>query len=134
MARKLSTPQETDLALFVRHLYAAGGFASWADFARESGFPATNLSNVQNGKAGIDGSNLLDLIRASARRAELSDDAAAILAARDSVGVGDSRSLERRLEALADAVARGFEALGVAPELLRPAEDGPSHIAQADQP
>lgn len=69
MARHLSEPQASTLAAFVRALYRAGEFVSWAEFAREAGYPATNLSDVQLGKAGIDGLNLLRLIEAAARRA-----------------------------------------------------------------
>ena len=68
MARPLSEPQRAELAAFVDELYRLGGFATWAEFSRESGYPATNLSDVHLGKQGIDGPNLLGLVRAVARR------------------------------------------------------------------
>lgn len=68
MARPLSEPQRAELAAFIDELYRLGGFATWAEFSRESGYPATNLSNVHLAKKGIDGPNLLGLIRAVARR------------------------------------------------------------------
>lgn len=68
MARRLSEPQAAALSAFVQALYGIGGFASWADFAREAGYHPTSMSDLKNGKSGIDGPNLLALIEAAARR------------------------------------------------------------------
>lgn len=58
------TPSElVDLAAFVRELVDRSPFGTAAAFARAAQYPATNLSEVINGQASIDGANLVRLIR-----------------------------------------------------------------------
>ncbi len=45
----------------------------------------------------------------------------------------EDRSQADRLEELAEMVARGFEALGVSQDQLRPGGDAPSHRADSDR-
>lgn len=59
-----------DLAAFVKALQENAGYERAADWARDANFPASNLSDVRNAKAGIEGVNLLRLIRAAADRIE----------------------------------------------------------------
>jgi hypothetical protein len=73
MARKLDELQLRELADFVNQLGEAAGYATTAEWAREAGWFASSLSEVRNGKAGIDGLNLLKLMRAAAGRIARSD-------------------------------------------------------------
>jgi hypothetical protein len=78
MARPLSKPQLREIGAFVHALYRLGGYATQKEFADDAGYHQVNLSQVMGGKAGIDGLNLLHLIKAAAARAGISaHDAAA---------------------------------------------------------
>lgn len=90
------------LAAFVHELYKLGGWPSWAAFARAAKFPAPNLSNVQLGKAGIEGPNLVALIRATAERANAAQTDVATSAV---LAIGPSGPVDRLLGVEA-AVAR----------------------------
>lgn len=68
MARKLEEWQQQELTAFVNAIADAAGYKKTADWARDSGYPASNLSDLRNAKAGVDGFNLLRLIRAAADR------------------------------------------------------------------
>jgi hypothetical protein len=69
MARKLDEQQQRLLTDFVNRLAAQAGYTTTAEWARESGYPASNLSNLRNGRGAVDGYNLVRLIRAAAARA-----------------------------------------------------------------
>lgn len=86
-----------ELAAFVNALQKRGGYKTTADFARDASFPAPNLSNIRNGKAGVDGVNLLKLIRAAAYRAGENEVSFALQAAEPAV---DLREVVVRLEAV----------------------------------
>lgn len=68
MARKLEPWQQDELTAFVNALADAAGYKTTADWATDSGYPASNLSNLRNANMGVDGYNLLRLIRAAAAR------------------------------------------------------------------
>lgn len=59
------------VAEFVEALYDLGGFSSWGEFARESGFLASQVSDYKRGKNSPSGPNLLRLIFAATDRAPL---------------------------------------------------------------
>lgn len=108
MARKLDAKQSRELGEFVARLKALGGYASSAEWSRESGYPAPNLSELENGVAGVDGYNLLRLIRAVGARAGLSAAEAAMVSSRAS-GTANGVAPEKILPALrqiGDALAR----------------------------
>lgn len=71
--------QLRDLAAFVNQVADAAGYKTTAQWARESGYPAPDLSNLRNGKKGIDGVNLLKLLRAASRRLAASGGPDAVL-------------------------------------------------------
>lgn len=119
MARPLDAQQQRELTGFVNALYDAAGYSTTAEWARESDYPAPNLSNLRNGKVGIDGYNLLRLIRSAASRAGLSSEALAIGLVQ---AIGDGPALETidgRLRELASLVTRALE-------LLEAQDDPPS--------
>lgn len=68
MARKLDKEQQADLTAFVNDLASHAGYETTAEWARDSGYPAPNLSNLRNARGAVDGYNLLRLIRAAAER------------------------------------------------------------------
>jgi predicted transcriptional regulator len=74
------------LATFVNALQKRAGYKHASEWARDAGFPASNLSDVKNGNAGIDGLNLLRLIRAAAAKLEDDEIALALRAAEPSLG------------------------------------------------
>lgn len=124
MARQLDEHQKAELVSFVEAVFAAGNYETNAELARDSGYPASNISKLRNGRGAIDGFNLLRLIQAAARRTGTPAETIALAAAPASEAVPRSvADLERRLEEVADLTARGFEALGVTPAQLLPAED-----------
>src|SRR5690242_18991016 len=65
MARIYTPDQLQELAGFVRWLIEASPYATDVDLARAANYPAPNLSKVKNGKMGVDGVNLLRLMRAA---------------------------------------------------------------------
>lgn len=109
VARQLDQAQLGELTEFVAALKQLGGYAVSAEWARDAGYPAPNLSRVENGVAAIDGYNLLRLIRASAARAGLtaSETAAAAAATRlEPERFGDDLEFVAELEELADLLER----------------------------
>src|SRR5581483_8523417 len=100
--------QKAELAAFLDNLYRMGGYTSQAQWAREAGYHQVNLSNAMSRtKAdGIDGYNLLRLIRAVSERVAAGPEETALRLARESAdGDGD---LRRRLAELeATVVAQG---------------------------
>lgn len=59
------------VAEFVHALYDLGGFTSWGEYARESGFLASTMSDWSRGKNAPSGPSLLRLIHAATDRAPL---------------------------------------------------------------
>lgn len=118
MARKLDNEQQADLTAFVNALALRAGYTTTAEWARDSGYPAPNLSNLRNGNGAIDGYNLLRLIRAAASRIDV---APIDLAVERASGAAASRgSFADRLEAvegtmteLASLIRQGLEARAV---------------------
>lgn len=101
MARKLDDQQRTELAAFLNQVADAAGYTTTAEWARDSGIPASNLSNMRNGKRAVDGYNLLRLMRAAAVRMDADGPVAVprrLLAAADGDRLPFENSL--RLEAL----------------------------------
>lgn len=105
MARKLDQAQLRELSAFVDELKRLGGYTVSAEWARDSGYPAPNLSKLENGVGAIDGFNLLRLIRASARRAGVPPALAAAQASA-AARVEDDPELVAELEELADLLER----------------------------
>ena len=48
MARDLDPQQQADLTEFVNAIADLAGYTTTAEWARESGYPASNLSNLRN--------------------------------------------------------------------------------------
>jgi len=69
--RMASSPEREAVAEFVRSLYELGGFESWGEYARESGFLASQVSDYKRSKNAPSGPNLLRLIQAATDRAPL---------------------------------------------------------------
>jgi hypothetical protein len=67
----MASPRTAPVADFVRSLYELGGFTSWGEFARESGFLASTISDWQLGKNAPSGPNLVRLIQTATDRAPL---------------------------------------------------------------
>lgn len=121
MARPLDERQQAELTAFVNALGELGGYTSHAEWARDSGYPAPNLSELRGGKKAVDGYNLLRLIRAAAARAEAAPDDLAVAIAQ-ALEAGESSDLiARRLEELAAAVQ---EALILLRAIQQPARAG----------
>lgn len=108
MARPLDDRQQAELSDFVNALAELGGYTTTAEWARESGYPAPNLSELRNGVAGIDGYNLLRLTRAAAARVELEPEVLALLAERVSDEAEDQETIHQRLDELAGLVAQAL--------------------------
>jgi hypothetical protein len=107
VARKLDQAQLRELSEFVAELKTLGGYTVSAEWARDSGYPAPNLSKLENAVGAIDGYNLLRLIRSSARRADLAPATAALIATpRSAERGGDDPELVVELEELADLLER----------------------------
>lgn len=101
MARALDQHQLRELAGFVNDLADLGGYQTSAEWARDSGFPAPNLSNLRNARAGVDGYNLLRLLRAVAARLDRVAEEVATAAA---TGGAPSPETAQLLEELAGRV------------------------------
>lgn len=113
MARKLSKDQLAELAEFVNALGEAAGYTTrTSDWARDSGYPASNLSDLRNGKVSIDGYNLLRLVRAAAEKAEKDPAALALSEASRSGGEPTNADLALLLEVLSIGVTEGLARLG----------------------
>lgn len=89
---------------FVEALYDLGGFSSWGEFARESGFLASQVSDYKRGKNAPSGPNLLRLIFAATDRAPLAMREAAERAS-------PLAQVHARLEGFAEQAERGRAAL-----------------------
>lgn len=111
MARQLDERQQAELTDFVNALAGAAGYATTAEWARDSGYPPPNLSNLRNGRGAIDGFNLLRLIRAAAARVDLTPEQLALGIARATAEGDSEESIGRRLDELAGLVSRGLELL-----------------------
>lgn len=107
MARKLEEWQQEELTAFVNALADAAGYKKTADWARDSGYPASNLSKLRHEKMAVDGYNLFRLIRAaSARRGQTAEDLATELA-RELTDV-TKEWLDGRLRELSDLVTEAL--------------------------
>lgn len=113
MARKLDDEQQADLTAFVNRLAESAGYTTSAEWSRDSGYPAPNLSKLRNGVGAVDGYNLLRLIRAAASKADRDP---LILAAEQ---VEDARTIADRLEEvergmteLASLIRQGIQSRG----------------------
>lgn len=111
MARSLDAHQKQELAAFVKALFDAAGYKTIAQWANESDYPASNLSDLRNAKVGVDGYNLLKLIRAAALRLNSTpeDLAAQILRATDDRSF--AASVDHRLAQLSDLVLEALNLL-----------------------
>lgn len=113
MARPLDDRQQADLSAFVNDLAQRANYTTTAEWARDSGYPASNLSNLRNGKGAVDGYNLLKLIRAAAARIEMPVDSLAVASSRSGAAEGwSNEELALRLEEVAALVAEGLLRLG----------------------
>ncbi|HXH35232.1 MAG TPA: hypothetical protein VNJ54_12615 [Plantibacter sp.] len=122
MARQLDPTQLQEFASFLDALRQLGQYKADAEWARESGVHAVNLSNARTGKSQLDGFNLLRLIQATSRRANLEPEQLAMVTARlEAVGDDHTSEIVRRLNELEALVAEG---------LLRVAEGGSSAASQ----
>jgi hypothetical protein len=107
MARQLDPAQQQELTDFVNELFGAAGYKKTADWARDSGYPAPNLSNLRNAKGGVDGYNLLRLIRAAAARTNSTPEVLALDLARVTVD-GSPASIDGHLRELSDLVKQAL--------------------------
>lgn len=90
MARPLDDQQRQELRAFAEGLYSLAGYTSAAQWERDSGVEHSTVSRFRNGTGGIDGYNLLRLIRAASARVQIggerqSPEQAAVAAAGDPV-------------------------------------------------
>ena len=106
MARPLDLRQRKGLAEFVNALFNAADYPSTAEWSRDSGYPAPNLSDLRNAKAGVDGYNLFRLIQAAAARTDTAPEELA----RESVDVSVA-SIGRDLRELTGLVHQALEHL-----------------------
>ena len=111
MARQLDERQQAELTAFVNALADAAGYATTAEWARESGYPPPNLSNLRNGRGAIDGYNLLRLVRAAAARSDLTPEQLALGLARATAEESSEESTARRLDELAGLVTEALSLL-----------------------
>lgn len=111
MARQLDERQQAELTAFVNALADAAGYATTAEWARDSGYPPPNLSNLRNGRGAIDGYNLLRLIRAAAARSDATPDQLALGLARATAEEQSEESTARRLDELASLVTEALTLL-----------------------
>ena len=72
VAARRKTQELAELAAFVRDLIERSPYGTAASFARAANYPASNLSEVVNAVASIDGVNLVRLIQ-TAKVAEAGD-------------------------------------------------------------
>lgn len=122
MARALDEEQQAELTLFVNDLAAAAGYTTTAEWSRDSGYPASNLSNLRNGRGAIDGFNLLRLIRAAAARGnrEPQELARALTAGERERTAQRLETMEEAVKELAHLMRRSLEAQGVDESPARP--------------
>jgi hypothetical protein len=133
MARKLDARQQEELSSFVDALAEIGGFSSTAEWARESGYDRSALSDLRNRNGAIDGYNLLRLIRVAATRARLDPEHLALLAERvgveaddaiDAAIIGRLDELARQISLLQETTVEALsEGRGSVQEAIRAAEE-----------
>jgi hypothetical protein len=116
MARDLDHRQQAELTDFVNRLAQLGGYTTTAEWARQSGYPASNLSNLRNARGGVDGYNLLRLIRAAAERMEIQPEELAVTTARVQAEDAGDEMIASRLDELAGLVSEALELLRAAAE------------------
>lgn len=135
MARALDAQQQGELSAFVNELAALAGYTTTAEWARDSGYPAPNLTNLRNGKGAVDGYNLLRLIRAAAQRAGEDPLRLAASAARPAARSADPSNAElaRRLEEVADLVTEGLARLGAGIDGAGQRQDREEHPAPVSE-
>lgn len=108
MARPLDDRQQADLSAFVNALAEAAGYQTTAEWSRESGYPAPNLSNLRNGRGAVDGYNLLRLIRAAGARVEVDPVALALATTQAAAADTADGLVAQRLGELAKGVAEAL--------------------------
>lgn len=99
MARQLDESEMQEIAAFVQALYRLAGYTRRKAFAEDARYHATNLSDVMNGRAGIEGLSLLRLIQAAAKKAGLSPEETAFLATTPRPATSQSPEIGRHLRA-----------------------------------
>src|SRR5262245_21520742 len=97
MARPLDERQRDELAAFVNAIAEAAVYKSTAEWARDSGYDRAALSELRNAKGGVDGYNLLRLLRSAAARTSLTPEQLAQGLARETAAGPDAASIDRRL-------------------------------------
>jgi hypothetical protein len=111
MARKLDDEQQADLTGFVNRLAESAGYKTTAEWSRDSGYPAPNLSNLRNGNGAVDGYNLLRLIRAAADKAGRDPLTLAVEQAEDARTIADRLAeVEKGITELASLIRQGLQA------------------------
>lgn len=120
MARK--TRPDSEVAAFINALYAAGGYTSWAEFARDANVIPASLSHWKDGNTQVSGPNLVKLIHAAIRRSGTSLEQAA--RETDPLVAMYQRTLQEQMptiERAAQAIVRdaGARALEVREETLK---------------
>ena len=110
MARPLDLRQQRELTEFVNALYKAAGYTTLAEWARDSDYPASNLSDIRNEKSGVDGYNLLRLIRAAAARSHATPEELATRLATE-LARGSAESVDSRLGELSALVQEALTLL-----------------------
>jgi hypothetical protein len=111
MARPLDDRQQRELSEFVNALATAAGYTTTAEWARDSGYPPPNLSNLRNGRGAVDGYNLLRLIRAAAARSDLTTDQLALGLAQATAREATEESVQARLDELTELVTEALRLL-----------------------
>jgi hypothetical protein len=112
VARRLDKKQLEEFKGFLIGLRSLGGYATDAEWARESGVHAVNLSNARTGSAQLDGYNLLRLIVAVARRTKSAPEDTAVQAAVVRAGAQAGRAAASVVSvADLEAIAGGLEQL-----------------------
>lgn len=122
MAENLDASQRAALSAFVNGIAQAAGYTTTAEWSRDSGYPAPNLSKLRGGKGAVSGYNLLRLIRAGAARTEMTPEQLALGLARATAEDASEESIGRRLDELAALVTEALKLLRDAPSAAeRPA-------------
>lgn len=136
MARALDATQQAELSAFVNRLAQIAGYETTAEWARDSGYPASNLSNLRNGRGSVDGYNLLRLVRAAAARAHLDElDLALVTTGRPPARSAEPTNAElgRRLEEVAALVTEGLARLGAGIDGAAQQRDREEHPTPASE-
>lgn len=91
MAAKRSKRQLQEIADLLRHVYAEGGYGTWAEFAADADVHPTQVSGFQNADAEPSGYSLFKLLRAASKRSGIP--------AERLVAQPDEESLSARMDA-----------------------------------